>query len=108
LTGLVVLLACAFIAFLLQPKTDEGVERVTILSGPFGLPMSPRDRFAMTFGWNRPWVARAERAFFGKRKSVTISADIIQVSATAFTNLESALNPGMPPFKTNTLNMVFE
>jgi len=102
------LLVCALITFLRQRKTTETLEPVTILTSPFVLPAAPRDRFAMTFGQNRRWVARAEEAFFGKRKSVTISADIIEFSVPAFTNLESALNADASTFnQTNVLNAWF-
>src|SRR5436190_8606083 len=94
LAGLTTFLACALFVFFTQPKTEEAVEPVTVLSGPFVLRMAPRDRFAITFRRGGRWAARAEEAFFGKRKPVAISAEIIQLSATAFTNLESTLNPG--------------
>jgi hypothetical protein len=107
LAGVTVLLACALISFFRQPET-EAIEPVTILSGPFVLPVMPRDRFASTLGRNRPWVARAERAFFGERKPVKISTDIVRLRASAFTNFEAALNSSTPTFnQTNALKVWF-
>ncbi len=107
LAGLTVLLACALISFFRQPET-ETIEPVTILSKPFVLPVTPRDRFAATLGRNRPWVARAERAFFGERKPVKVSTDIVRLTGAAFTNIEAALNPETPTFNhTNALKVWF-
>src|SRR4051812_21108764 len=108
LGGLAVLLGCALVVFLNRPRKEETLEPVTILSGPFMLPVAPRDRFAITFRRGGRWAARAEDAFFGKRKPVDVSADLIPLSAAACTNLESTLNPGAPTFsQTNGLKLWF-
>jgi hypothetical protein len=84
------------------------IEPVTILPGPFVIPVTARDRFAMTLGPKRRWVSRAEKALFGERKSVRISADIIQLSGPALTNLQSIVKLDAPAYdETNGLKVWF-
>jgi hypothetical protein len=103
---LCVLLLTALIAFFRRHSTAP-VEPVTLLSAPFKIPVMPRDRFSLTLGPRKKWVSRAEHAIFGERKSLRVSADIIELSGPALTNLETMLKLPAPTFATNGLRIWF-
>lgn len=102
-----ILLLTAVVTFLWQRDSSEAIEPVTILSEPFKIPATARDRFTMTLGANKKWVSRAEHAIFGERKSVRVSADILQLSGPALTNLTKTFTLPAPIFTTNGLKIWF-
>lgn len=61
----------------------------------------------MTLGPNKKWVARAEHAIFGERKSVRVSADILEFSGPALTNLAETFKLPPPIYSTNGLKVWF-
>ena len=61
----------------------------------------------MTLGPQKKWVSRAEHAIFGERKQVGVSADILQLSGPALTNLEATLKLPAPIYATNGLKVWF-
>jgi hypothetical protein len=104
---LCILFLCAAVAFLqFKPNPGPG-EPVILLEGPFKILPSARDRFSMTLGPRRKWVARAEQAIFGERRSVRISAEIMELSGPALTNLETSLRLPAPTYATNGVKIWF-
>lgn len=83
------------------------IDPVTILSEPLKLEPTARDRFTMTLGANKKWVSRAEHAIFGERKSVRVSADIMELSGPALTNLAETFKLPAPIYETNGLQVWF-
>ncbi|HUS36654.1 MAG TPA: hypothetical protein VM680_14990 [Verrucomicrobiae bacterium] len=107
ITLLCVLLLIAVVAFLQRKDSTEPIEPVTLLTEPFKIPATPRDRFSMTLGPQKKWVSRAEHAIFGERKAVLVSAEIMQLSGPALTNLEATLKLPAPTYATNGLKIWF-
>jgi hypothetical protein len=102
-----ILLVSALVFFLRQRDSIEPIEPVTLLSGSLKFAPTARDRFTMTLGPNKKWVSRAENAIFGERKPVRVSADIMEFSGPALTNLEETLKLPAPTYATNGLKIWF-
>jgi hypothetical protein len=81
----------------------ERLPPVTILSEPYIIPVTPRDRFALTFP-NSRFVARLENAFFGPRKPINIKTKVFSLSNDQGSNFNSSktLSLGEPTFSNAT------
>jgi hypothetical protein len=55
----------------------------------------------------KKWVYRVENAIFGERKSVRVSADIMELSGPSLTNFEATLKLPSPTYATNGLKVWF-
>jgi hypothetical protein len=87
--------------FVTRPKPAENLPPVTILSEPYKIPVTPRDRLALTFPNNR-LVWRLENALFGPRKPISINTRVFSISTGQATNVENFLQLGEPAFANST------
>jgi hypothetical protein len=93
------LLIFAIAVLILRPANTTPEPPVAIRSGPLVPPMTLRDRFVFTLGPNRKWVSRAETALFGKRKSVDIFMDVLELPPAEPLTRQSASDLGNPTFR---------
>jgi hypothetical protein len=78
---------------------------VTILTQPFVIPVTVRDRLRLSLSFSplaARWVSRLENTLFGARKSVNINGSFFSISGDRLTDFESILDLGKPTFAQST------
>jgi hypothetical protein len=100
--GLALLVVVAAVSFsLIHRNPSNPLPPVLILSEPYKIPVTPRDRLALTFPNNR-FANRLENAFFGPRKPIAIHSKIFSFTPSQTNTAEHALPLGEPAYTNST------
>jgi hypothetical protein len=107
----ILILMGVMVAIKVGRQPAETAPPVTILTEPFVIPVTARDRLRFTFSFSPladQWASRLEKTLFGARKSININGDFFSISGYRLTDFESILGLGKPTFaQSNGLHIWF-
>ena len=106
--ALLFLLLAITAAVLFIRKDGPEPPPVTILHQPYTLPITRRDRFALTFFPGSSLTARLETLLFGRRKTLNIVSDIFTLTETQLSKIKATFDLPPPIYSnSNTLQIWF-